>query len=198
MRRLSPKIEGWLETYNRTLKELLESGFQLTPTNARKGLADLTSSLVTDLPKISWIRDDQVDAPPHSIPIRIYHPQPKSELPVLVYVHGGGHVAGSVSVYDPICRKMAKAADHIVVSVDYRLAPEHPYPGGIEDVYAVLEHVWPTLDRHNLKYQKRLSIAGDSAGGALCATVAHNAQHQPGVEIRHQVLIYTGRLFTFS
>jgi acetyl esterase/lipase len=198
MRRPSPELEAWLETYNQTLQELLESGFQLTPANARKGLADLTRSLVTDRTKIPWIRDDQMGGPHHRISVRIYHPRPDAELPVLIYVHGGGHVAGSVEVYDPICCKMAQTVDHIVVSADYRLAPEHPYPAAIEDVDAVVEGVWPTLDRHNVRYKKQLSMAGDSGGGALCATVAHKAQYQRGRQIRSQVLIYPSLDYTMA
>jgi acetyl esterase/lipase len=198
MRRPSPQLDAWLGVYNQTLEALLESGFQLTPANARKGLADLTRSLVTDRTAIPWIRNHRVEGPRQDISVRIYHPRPDAQLPVLIYVHGGGHVAGSVEVYDPICRRMAKTVSHIVVSVDYRLAPEHPYPAGIEDVYAVAEGVWPTLDRCGVMYQKQLSIAGDSAGGALCATIAHKARHQPGMQIRHQVLIYPSLDYTMT
>jgi len=115
-----------------------------------------------------------------------------------VYYHGGGHMAGSVDVYDPICRKIALATHHIVVSVDYRLAPEHPFPAGVEDACAVVQHVWAVLDRNALKYHSRLSIAGDSGGGALCATVAHRMQRRPEIEIRYQVLIYPSLDYTLS
>ena len=198
MGQLSPKLETWLEGYNQTLKELLESGFQLTPAIARKGLADLTSSLIAEYPKIDRVLDDKVDTPNHGIPVRIYCPDPDEALHVLIYAHGGGHVAGSVEVYDPICRKIAIATNHIVVSVDYRLAPEHPYPAGIEDVVAVIEQVWPTLERHRLTYRKQLSIAGDSGGGAVCASVAHQAQDQPDSQIQHQVLIYPSLDYTMT
>ena len=145
MGRLSPRIEAWLENYNHTMKALLAGGFKPTPENSRKGLADLTRSLVTHCPNISWVRDDHVGALRQLIPVRIYHPDPASRRPILIYYHGGGHMAGSITVYDPICRKLARAADHIVVSVDYRLAPEHPYPAGVEDALAVAESIWDTL-----------------------------------------------------
>lgn len=198
MNRPSPELEGWLEDYNRMLQALLKSGFQLTPTHARKALAALTRSLVTERPPVAWIGDDQVEGANHSIPVRIYHPEPHARRPVLIYIHGGGHVAGSVDVYDPICRKLAKGASHIVISVDYRLAPEHPYPAGSQDIDAVVERLWPTLDRNGLMYQKQLSIAGDSAGGALCATLAHKTQHPSGPKIRRQVLIYPSLDYTMA
>ena len=130
MRQVSSKLQGWLYNYNRFVEELLETGFKQTPTNTREGLANLTLLLVTDRPEISWVQDDLVNAPDYAIPVRIYHPTPESCLPVLIYYHGGGHMAGSVTVYDPICRKIAQATEHIVVSVDYRLAPECHLPIG--------------------------------------------------------------------
>lgn len=196
--RLSPKIQVWLENYNQTMENLRAEGFKPTPENTRKGLDELTRSLVTDGPIIPWIRDDHVDAPHRSIPVRIYHPKPDVKRPVLVYYHGGGHMAGSIAVYDLICRKLAKAADHIVVSVDYRLAPEHPYPAGVEDAYVVAISVWETLDRNNLEYLKQLSIAGDSGGGALCATVAHKSQYESRLHIQHQILIYPSLDYTMA
>ena len=198
MRHLSSKLQNWLYSYNRFMNELLESGFKQTPTNTREGLANLTLLLVTDSPKISWVQDDLVNAPDYAIPVRIYHPTPDTSLPVLIYYHGGGHMAGSVTVYDPICRKIAHATEHIVVSVDYRLAPECPYPLGVNDAYNVVKNIWATLDGRGLKYQRHLSIAGDSAGGALCATVAHLSQHDAEIDIRRQAMIYPSLDYTLT
>ena len=198
MRHLSSKLQNWLYSYNRFMNELLESGFKQTPTNTREGLANLTLLLVTDSPKISWVQDDLVNAPDYAIPVRIYHPTPDASLPVLIYYHGGGHMAGSVTVYDPICRKIAHATEHIVVSVDYRLAPECPYPSGVNDAYNVVKNIWATLDGRGLKYQRHLSIAGDSAGGSLCATVAHLTQHDAGIDIRRQAMIYPSLDYTLT
>lgn len=198
MRHLSSKLQNWLYSYNRFMNELLESGFKQTPTNTREGLANLTLLLVTDSPKISWVQDDLVTAPDYSIPVRIYHPTPDTSLPVLIYYHGGGHMAGSVTVYDPICRKIAHATEHIVVSVDYRLAPECPYPLGVNDAYNVVKNIWATLDGRGLKYQRHLSIAGDSAGGALCATVAHLSQHDAEIDIKRQAMIYPSLDYTLT
>ena len=117
MRQLSSKLENWLKEYNKLLKDLEESGFKQTPTNAREGLANLTESLVTEKPVIKWIQDDLVESEVFNVPVRIYHPQPESHLPVLLFFHGGGHMSGSITVYDPICRKFALATNHVVVSL---------------------------------------------------------------------------------
>ena len=93
MRHVSPKLKQWLDNYNQLMKELLAKGFKQTPTNAREGLANLTRGLVTEIPEISWVQDDLVHGPRYAIPVRIYHPAPDSRLPVLVYYHGGGHMA---------------------------------------------------------------------------------------------------------
>ncbi len=180
------------------MKELQRTGFKQTPANTREGLANLTMQHVTESPEVSWVQDDLVNASDYAIPVRIYHPTPDARLPVLIYYHGGGHMAGSVTVYDPICRKMALAAKHIVVSVDYRLAPESPYPLGVNDAYNVVKNIWATLDGKGLNYQRRLSIAGDSAGGALCATVAHISQHEAGIDIRRQAMIYPSLDYTLT
>ncbi len=198
MRRVSSKLQGWLYHYNKFMKELTEKGFKQTPTNTRDGLANLTMQLVTDSPEIPWVQDDLVNAPDYAIPVRIYHPAPDSSLPVLIYYHGGGHMAGSIAVYDPICRKIAHATEHIVVSVDYRLAPESPYPMGVNDAYNVVKNIWATIDGCGLNHQRQLSIAGDSAGGALCATVAHISQHDDGMDIRRQAMIYPSLDYTLT
>jgi acetyl esterase/lipase len=198
MPQVSPELRLWLDQYNRKMAELLANGFKATPTNAREGLAALTFGLVTERAEIAWVQDDLVAAAAYSVPVRIYHPAPEAELPVLIYYHGGGHMAGSVTVYDPICRKLALAVRHIVVSVDYRLAPECPYPAGLTDAYQVAKSLWTTLDERKLTYRRQLAIAGDSGGGALCATVAHLAQYDAGIEIRRQTLIYPSLDYTMT
>lgn len=198
MRRISPNLQPWLEQYNRLLKELSEKGFRPTPISAREGLANLTRALVTAKPPIAWIQDDLVQTPGYPVPVRIYHPLPESRLPVLIFYHGGGHMAGSVTVYDPLCRKLALACRHIVVCPEYRLTPECPFPAGLQDAYYTARNIWPTLDSRDLKYERRLSLAGDSGGGALCATVCHLAQHDAGMDVPHQALIYPSLDYTMT
>ncbi|WED24053.1 alpha/beta hydrolase [Vibrio sp. JC009] len=178
--------------------QLVENGFKANATNAREGLANLTKGLVTDIPEVASIQDDVVIGGEYAVPVRIYNPEPTKALPVLVYYHGGGHMAGSVTVYDPICRKLALATNHIVVAAEYRLAPECPYPAGINDAYSVVQHIWTVLDERKVNYLPKLSIAGDSGGGALVATVSARAQFDDVVSIEKQVMIYPSLDYTMD
>lgn len=198
IREVSPRLRPWLDNFNELMATLIAGGFKPTPTNAREGLANLTAGLVTDRPDIAWCQDDLVHGREYDVPVRIYHPEPSTALPVLVFFHGGGHMAGSVSVYDPIGRKLAIATRHVVVSVDYRLAPECPYPAGLNDAYAAAKGVFEVLERRGLCYSPELSIAGDSGGGALCASVAHLSQYDAGLEIHRQCLLYPSLDYTMG
>ena len=198
MRQVSPKLQTWLDNFNTAANLLIDGGFKPTATNAREGLANLTIELVTESPDVAWVQDDLVAGDAYHVPVRIYHPEPETALPVLVYYHGGGHMAGSVTVYDPICRKLALATKHILVSVDYRLAPECPYPAGLVDAYAVVSNVWATLDSRQLNYLPTLSIAGDSGGGALVASVSAKAQNDENVTIAKQVMLYPSLDYTMD
>lgn len=195
---LHPSLQPWLEAFNTVKQQMLEAGFKITPSNAREALEMLTKRYVTSSPQIPLVQDDMVPGIGYRVPVRIYHPQPETALPVLIFAHGGGHMAGSLSLYDPIVRRLAKATLHIVVSVDYRLAPESPYPLGLSDLGSVIKGIFPVLSNLGLRYQTRLSLAGDSAGGALCASSSHRLQFDPGVEIQRQVLIYPSLDYTLS
>ncbi len=196
MPQLAPRLKEWLSGYNKLVDRLEKSGFKPTSTNAREGLANLTHTLVSRKMRVDWVQDDLVEGGDFAVPVRIYHPQPEVQLPVLLYFHGGGHMAGSISVYDPICRKLARLTNHIVVSADYRLAPECPYPAGISDCLMVVGNIWNVLDNREVKYTRKLSIAGDSAGGAICATLSHKTQDDEAVDISKQILIYPSLDYT--
>jgi len=191
-------LSKWLESVNSMKQQMLESGFKLTPSNARETLDMLTRHFVSTAPVIPIVKDDLVPGQQFQVPVRIYHPQPDKPLPILVFAHGGGHMAGSLSLYDPISRRLARASSHIVVSVDYRLAPECPYPNGVVDLVSVIKGIQPVLSSLDLKFEPRLSIAGDSAGGALCASCAHLLQFDSGINIHRQALIYPSLDYTMS
>ncbi|KDM92286.1 alpha/beta hydrolase [Photobacterium galatheae] len=197
---LNQTLRVWLSAYHEALAQLAESGVVPSPDAVRDGLAALTSTFVTDAPDVAVLNASVASQEEKSeqIPVRIYHPAPESALPVIVFLHGGGHMAGSVAVYDRICRKLAASTQHLVVSVDYRLAPEHPYPAGLTDARQVIMQLWPLLDRYHLRYSPMLSLVGDSAGGAMTATLSAEFQQNSDITIANQVLIYPSLDYTMS
>jgi acetyl esterase len=121
--------------------------------------------------------------------VRAYRPSPDSSLPVFVVFHGGGWVIGSAGEFDVIARQLANASNAIVVSVDYRLAPEHPYPAPIDDCWHALQ--WTAAHAEDLGGDpRRLAVGGDSAGGNLAAVCAQRARDQGGPALALQVLVY--------
>ncbi|WP_293760462.1 alpha/beta hydrolase [uncultured Aquitalea sp.] len=193
---VSPQLGPWLEQFNGLLARLQAAGYKATAIGAREALAGLTAQFVPPGPAVAWVNDELIDGDDYAVPVRIYHPQPEAALPVLLYLHGGGHTAGSVSVYDPICRRLAEACRHVVVSVEYRLAPENPYPAGVLDACAAARGVFAALERRGLAFERRLSIGGDSAGAALSASVCGLLQEE--IALHRQVLIYPSVDYTMS
>src|SRR6476661_8114626 len=135
--------------------------------------------------------DRTIDGPKGPIPIRIYRPPTDNEAtpPVVVFLHGGGWCVGDLDTYDGDARNHAVGADAVVVSVDYRLAPEHPYPAAVEDAWAATK--WVAANASELAVDpERIAVAGDSAGGNLSAVVALLARDAGGPPIRFQLLWY--------
>ena len=198
MAEISPELKAWLDKYNLLMSAWSKKGFVLSPEIARDGMTTLTRTMVTDIPALPLVVDEEVGGPDLPVPVRVYHPEPELDLPVLIYLHGGGHMAGSVAVYDPICRKIALATRRIVIAVDYRLAPEHPYPAGIADARTVVCGYRELLLRLRLNSGAGLALVGDSAGGAMSATLAHMLTDQGEQVIDHLVLIYPSLDYTLS
>lgn len=123
------------------------------------------------------------------VPARIYRPDTSEPAPVLVWYHGGGWVIGDVETSDPTARKLCQRAGVVVVSVDYRLAPEHPHPAATDDAWAALTWVAEHIGAHGGD-ASRLAVGGDSAGGNLAALVAIRARDEGGPALRHQLLVY--------
>lgn len=138
--------------------------------------------------------------PQYDVPVRIYHPDPDTALPCLLYLHGGGGTAGSVSVYDGILRRIAHHTRHIVVAPEYRLAPENPFPAGQMDAVTALLGVRDLLSRRGLAFTGRLVMAGDSHGGALLSNLwrAELDDWVGAGQVAAQVLIYPSVDFTLS
>jgi acetyl esterase len=148
--------------------------------------------LVRDLGELGGPAEDVasvLDTLADTVPIRIYTPAGEKPFPVLVYYHGGGWVVGDLDSHDRTCRALANRAGCLVVSVDYRLAPEHPFPAAVDDSYAALGWV----AKHICDFggdSGRLAVGGDSAGGNLGAVVAQLARDRGGPVLAFQLLIY--------
>jgi len=138
--------------------------------------------------EIASVSDREIPGPDGPVPVRVYRPAGDAPKPVIVYYHGGGWVLGSLETHDGTCRRFADGADAVVVSVDYRIAPEDRFPAAVDDSYAAL--TWVAENAAELGADAgRLAIAGDSAGGNLAAVVSQLARTD-GPAIRFQLLIY--------
>lgn len=140
-------------------------------------------------PAVAEVRDVHAPGPRGPVRIRVMRPAGDGLLPLVAYVHGGGWAIGTVEAFEPVCRALAVASGAVVTSVDYRLAPEHPFPAGLEDVCAAVR--W--LHDHATELgadPARMGIAGDSAGGNLAAVATRRLRDEGGPPLRHQALIY--------
>jgi acetyl esterase len=152
-------------------------------------LMEVLSSMRAAPPPIRSTEDRRIPGPAGEIPIRIYTPNGTAPFALLVYFHGGGWVLGGIETHDGICRELANGAGCVVVSVDYRLAPEHKFPAAAEDCYAAT--AWAAAHAAELGADaQRVAIGGDSAGGNLTAVVAQMARDRKGPPLAFQLLIY--------
>jgi acetyl esterase len=161
---------------------------EMSPQEARQ-LPAILAELTGAGPDLASVRDVEIPGPAGAIPARVY--EPVADPPgTVVYFHGGGWVIGGLDTWDAAVRNLAKESGARVVSVDYRLAPEHRWPAAVED--AVLAVDWASgHGAEQLGYEpRRVAIGGDSAGGNLAAIVAQRARAAGGPDIVQQVLIY--------
>jgi acetyl esterase len=138
---------------------------------------------------IGTVEDRLIDGPGGPIPIRIYRPVGQAPFPIVIFFHGGGFVFGSIATHENVTRSMANEGPAVVISVDYRLAPEHPFPAALEDAYAAVQ--WAAENASAFDGDPaRLAVAGDSAGGNLAAGVSLKARDEQGPPISQQILLY--------
>ena len=184
--------DGGLDPQAAALLDDLESGIAppsstLSVETGRRLLDELFT--VADPEPVATLTDIDIQGPNGPIPLRIYAPDHDDPVPVLSFIHGGGWVRGSLDAYDGLCRRLTNRADCVVVSIDYRRAPERPFPTGFEDCYAATE--WAATHAADLGGDPdRVAVGGDSAGGNLSAAVALAARDRDGPELVGQLLIY--------
>jgi acetyl esterase len=154
----------------------------------RLGTAGASNALEGDAPPVAHVEDRAIPGPDGEIPVRIYRPDGTS-LPLIVFFHGGVFVLGDLEMHDPVLRRLANAIPAVIVSVDYRLAPKHPFPAAVDEAFAAL--VWAATHASDLGADaSRAVVMGDSAGGSLAAVAAIRARDEGGPQLKLQVLIY--------
>lgn len=162
----------------------------MTPLQARRRERALRQFVATnkELEPVASVVDRHIPGPVGNIPLRIYTPQGNGPFPILVYFHSGGGVMGDLDSEDAHCRCLANLARTLVVSVDYRLAPEYKFPIGLEDCYAATCWVADHARSFNGD-SSRIALGGISAGGNLAAVVAHLARDRGGPTLVFQLLL---------
>ena len=140
-------------------------------------------------PRLARVGDLVIDGPHGWLPLRAYAPTTDRALPVVAYLHGGGWAVGSIASFDGVARTLAVASGALVVSIGYRLAPEHTFPVPVDETVAALR--WLADNAEQLGGDgTRLAVAGDSAGGNLAAVAARRLRDEGGPALRMQVLVY--------
>lgn len=175
------------------LRQLDEAGGpplnEMTPAEAREALAATVEETAGDPEPVGSITNRTIPGPLGDIPIRVYAPEGAGLFPALVYFHGGGWVAGDLEMVDPLCTKLTRRAGAVVVSVDYRLAPEHKFPAPLTDCYSATQWVSDNAAELNVD-PRRIAVGGDSSGGNLAAAVSVVARNSGTPDLAFQLLFY--------
>jgi len=183
---LDPQMKAMLDFANASGPMFLRAE---TPEAAREKMQALLEARAVEPPPVYRVEDRHVPGPHGQVPIRIYTSEGRIPKGVLVYFHGGGWVLGSIVTHDVLCRSIANAAGCIVVSVDYRLAPEHKFPAAPEDCYAATK--WVAANAASFGGDpNRIAVGGDSAGGNLATATALMARDRGGPHLAFQLLFY--------
>ena len=178
---MDPQLAGFLQFIKDAGYPPVSEG---TPEAARKGFVAMSAGTVRpdQVVQVGSVEDLTVPGAAGDRPARLYRPATDGPHPTVVYLHGGGFVIGDLETHDQTCRRLCLDADVVVLAVDYRLAPEHPFPAGVEDAIAATR--WAA--DQGLGGDARLAIAGDSAGGNFAAVVAQTVPEL----LTAQLLIY--------
>ena len=164
--------------------------YSLTAPEARRAYRESRAALAAAPTHVDEIRELSIPGPATALRARLYRPRTvENALPGMVYFHGGGFIYGDIDTHDAVCRGIAQCAPCALVSVDYRLAPEHRFPAAVEDAFAAT--AWVAANAAALGIDPaRLAVAGDSAGGNLAAVVALTARERGAPALAMQVLVY--------
>lgn len=193
---LDPDVEQLLDLIKAAGRPALDG---LPPPEAREAYKAGRAVLQPEPAEVASVRDLTVPGPGGPIPVRLYRgigTEAGQKLPCLVYYHGGGWVIGDIDSHDVICRRLANGAKCAVLSVDYRLAPEHKFPAAFDDAVAAMRFAVDQAGQIGVD-PNRVAVGGDSAGGNLAAAAALAAR-DAGLALTQQVLIYPATDMTMS
>jgi acetyl esterase len=183
---LHPQIVKGLEAL---AKANLPPLHTLSANDARAQMAAMNAARGGEPTPVQKLENRMIPGPAGQIPVRIYWPHAKGDLGCLVYFHGGGHVIGSLDTHDKVARNLCEGAGCVVVSVDYRMGPEHRFPAAVEDSWAAL--LWTAANAGTLGINpEKLAVGGDSAGGNLAGVVALMARDAGAPKLVLQSLVY--------
>jgi len=154
----------------------------------RRRYREVRATLRPPAPHLPDVRDLKADGKGDPIPLRLYRPS-EGVLPAFVFFHGGGWVVGDLDTHDVVCRQIARDAGAVVIAVDYRLAPEHPFPAASDDAWSATTWIAAHADQLGID-AARIAVGGDSAGGGLAAVVAVMARDSRKLRLAFQVLVY--------
>ena len=182
------------------LEQMKAMGFtytsDLTVTRARE-MVQAMQAVRPDGESVAHVEDRLIPGPAGEVPIRIYYPEGKGPFPVLIFFHTGGWQVGNLDTQDPLCRQITNWAGCSVVAVDYRLAPEHPFPAAVEDCYEATRWV----ATHAAEFQgdpSRIAVGGDSSGGNLAAVIALMARDRGNPKLAFQLMMFPATDFRLS
>lgn len=179
----------------RLLQLAREAGYPpfqaLTPVTARKAYLASSPALQSPGGEVAAVADRQIDGPGGPLALRIYRGEAQGDAPqaCVLYLHGGGWTIGNLETHDALCRQIARRANLCVVAVDYRLAPEHPFPAALDDAACALRWLQGNAVELGIS-PDAIAVAGDSAGGNLAAALALMARDGTVPPVAYQALIY--------
>ena len=197
---VSDKLKPFLQQVNTAVAQMKEQNLSYEVGTTRQNLENL-AQFHGQKCDVAFVKDRKIkitdtENVSHEISARVYNPNPEQQLPVMLHFHGGGHMCGSIELYDTISRRLAQSCQAIIITVDYRLAPEYPYPAGLNDCAWALQHYQEYIE--DMQHNSKVYIIGDSAGGAICTSLAEKSLKDERLKIDKQILIYPSVDYTMT